>query len=328
MRLPRWPLPPQRKAADEVRRASAVFVLAAAFVAGSLSSAEQGSQDQESRFRIGVDVVSLNVTVTDGGRRYITDLGRDDFQILEDGRKQEVTFFQKSGVPLAVVVLMGTSASMQDNLPVAQEAAIGFTRELGAADMASVIDFDSSVRVLQDFTSDHGAIERAIRRTEANGSTALYNAVYIALRELKKTPAGPRSGEPRRQAIVLLSDGDDTSSIVGFEEALDLAARNDTTIYAIGLGLRTQGPVRSPPDAQFVLRRFAEQTGGRTFFPQVASDLAAVYSEIKTELSSQYSLAYESSNPARDGRFRRVSVAITRPGAIAQTRPGYYAPTR
>ena len=323
MTLPRWP-----KAADDMRSLSAVVMLTVATVTNSPSSAGPSAQDQQSRFRGGVDVVSLNVTVTDGGRRYITDLARDDFQILEDGRKQEVTFFQKSGVPLAVALLMDTSASMQDSLPVAQEAAIGFTRELGTADMASVIDFDSSVRVVQDFTSDHGAIERAIRRTEANGSTALYNAVYIALRELNKAPAGPRSAEPRRQAIVLLSDGDDTSSLVGFEEALDLAARNDTTIYAIGLGLRTQGPGRAPPDAQFVLRRLAEQTGGRTFFPQAANDLAAIYGEIKTELSSQYSLAYESSNPARDGRFRRVSVAITRSGAVARTRPGYYAPTR
>ena len=215
---------------------------------------------------------------------------------------------------------------MQDNLPVAQEAAIGFTRALGAADLASVIDFDSSVHVLQDFTGDRSAIERAIRRTQANGSTALYNAVYIALTELKKTPPGPRSAEPRRQAIVILSDGDDTSSLVGFDEVLDLAARSDTTIYAIGLGLRTQIPGRSAPEAQFVLRRLSEQTGGRTFFPQLATDLAAVYGEIKTELSSQYSLAYESTNPARDGRFRHVSVVIARPGAIGRTRPGYYAP--
>jgi Ca-activated chloride channel family protein len=304
-----------------------VVVLGAAMASTGPSRALPQSQDQQSRFRTGVDVVSLNVTVTDGARRYVTDLTQSDFQIVEDGRRQELTFFQKSGVPLAIVLLMDTSASMQDNLVIAQEAAIGFTRELGAADVASVIDFDSSVHVLQDFTNDRRAIERAIRRTQPNGSTALYNAVYIALRELKKTPAGPRSDEPRRQAIVLLSDGDDTSSLVGFDEVLDLAARSDTTIYAIGLGLRTQNLGRSPPDAQFVLRRLAEQTGGRTFFPQVASNLAAVYNEIKQELSSQYSLAYESTNDARDGRFRRVSVVIARPGVTGRTRPGYYAPT-
>jgi Ca-activated chloride channel homolog len=312
-----------------VRFACTAGVLVVAIVAYRPASRDaQRSQDQPSRFRGGVDVVSLNVTVTDGARRYITDLGQSDFQIFEDGRKQELTFFQKTGLPLALELLLDTSASMQESLPVAQEAAIGFTRELGPDDLASVIDFDSSVHVLQGFTNDRSAIERAIRHTQANGSTALYNAVYIALRELNKTPPGPRSTEPRRQAIVLLSDGDDTSSLVGFDEVLDLAARNDTTIYAIGLGLRTQVPGRSPPDAQFVLRRLSEQTGGRTFFPQVANDLAAVYGEIKAELSSQYSLAYESTNSGRDGRFRRVSVLIARPGAIGRTRPGYYAPTR
>jgi Ca-activated chloride channel family protein len=312
-----------------VRFASVVVVLAVVIVAGTPSSALPGSQDQQSRFRTGVDVVSLNVTVTDGSRRYVTDLEQGDFQILEDGRKQEVTFFQKTGLPLALVLLMDTSASMSDNLPLAQEAAIGFARELGSGDLASVIDFDSSVHVLQDFTSDRSVIERAIHRTEANGSTALYNAMYIALKELNKAATGPNKAEPRRQAVVLLSDGDDTSSLIEFDEVLDLAARSDTTVYAIGLGLRTPAPGRSPnPGAPYVLRRIAEQTGGRTFFPQIGKELAAVYGEIKAELSSQYSLAYESSNTARDGRFRKVSVLIARPSAVARTRPGYYAPSR
>jgi Ca-activated chloride channel family protein len=194
-----------------MRIACALCVLVVAVVAyHPASGGARSTQDQQSRFRAGVDVVSLNVTVTDGGRRYITDLGQSDFQIFEDGRKQVLTFFQKTGLPLALVLLIDTSASMQESLPVAQEAAIGFTRELGPSDVASVIEFDNSVQVLQDFTTDRSALERAIRRARANGSTALYNAVYVALRELKKTPAGPRSAEPRRQAIVLLSDGDDT----------------------------------------------------------------------------------------------------------------------
>jgi len=285
-------------------------------------------QDLQPRFRTGIDVVSLNVTATDGSRRYVTDLGAADFQILEDGRKQELTFFQKTGLPLALVLLMDTSASMQESLPVAQEAAIGFARELGPQDRACVIDFDTSVRVRQEFTNDRTAIERAIRSTRADGATALYNAVYIALRELQKTPRGPQRDEPRRQAIVVLSDGDDTASLISFDEVLDQAARDDTTIYAIGLGVRTPGLVRKYSDAQFVLRRLADQTGGRTFFPQMAKELAAVYGEIKAELSSQYSLAYESNNPRRDGQFRHIAVRVERPNVVARTRPGYYAPAR
>lgn len=312
-----------------MRFASCIGVLVVAIVIDRPASGDsRRQQDQRSRFRTGVDVVSLNVTATDGSRRYVTDLGQSDFQIFEDGRKQELTFFQKTGLPLALVLLLDTSASMQESLPLAQDAAIGFARELGPADLASVIDFDGSVHVLQDFTNDRSAIERAIRNTSADGSTALYNAVYIALRELNKTPRGPRSAEPRRQAIVLLSDGDDTASLVGFDEVLDLAARADTTIYAIGLGVRTPIASRNFSDAQFILRRLAERTGGRTFFPQMAKELAAVYGEIKAELSSQYSLAYESNNPRRDGQFRNIAVRVERTGVVARTRPGYYAPAK
>jgi VWFA-related protein len=144
-------------------------LVVAIFVSRPASGDAPRPEVQISRFRTGVDVVSLNVTVTDGLRRYISDLGRNDFQIFEDGRKQELTFFQKTGLPLALVFLLDTSASMQASLPVAQEAAIGFARELGPADLASVIDFDTTAHILQGFTSDRSAIERAIRSTEANG---------------------------------------------------------------------------------------------------------------------------------------------------------------
>jgi Ca-activated chloride channel homolog len=152
--------------------------------------------------------------------------------------------------------------------------------------------------------------------------------LYVALREVSKTPRDRGIVESRRRAIVVLSDGDDTSSLIGFEEVLDLAARGDTVIYPIGLGVRPSPQPRSSPNAEFVLKRFAEQTGGRAFFPQAARDLAAVYGEIIAELGSQYSLAYESSNARRDGQFRRVAVRVERTGVVARTRPGYFAPEK
>ena len=183
------------------------------------SGDSQTSQVQRPVVRGGVEAVALNVTATDGARRYVTDLGHDDFLILEDGRRQELTFFQKTGLPLALVLLLDTSASMQQSLGVAQEAAIGFARQLGPSDLASVIEFDNTVNVLQGFTSDRGAIERAIRKTAANGSTALYNAVYVALKQAGKTHRDERIAEPRRQAIVVLSDGDDTASLDRFRRS-------------------------------------------------------------------------------------------------------------
>jgi Ca-activated chloride channel family protein len=217
---------------------------------------------------------------------------------------------------------------MEPNLVTAQDAAIGFVRHIGPTDLAMIIDFDSGVHTAQTLTSDQHALETAIRRTVAGGSTALYNAVYIALNELGKLPRDdPQT--PRRRAIIVLSDGDDTSSLLGFDEVLDLASRSDTAIYAIGLGPPSSAPTtRNSQDGQFVLRRLAQQTGGRAFFPLHIKELAAVYGDIREELSSQYTLAYESSNARHDGRWRRVAVGVSRPGVVVRTKPGYFAPAK
>jgi Ca-activated chloride channel family protein len=278
-------------------------------------------------FRAAVDVVTVNVTVTDSARRMVSDLAREDFVVFEDNRPQTVTLFQKVGVPLAVSLLLDSSASMQDSLAVAQEAASGFVNELGPQDTASIVDFDSRVEVTQGFTSDHAALARAIRRARAGGATALYNALYIALRELSRAAAADAVGNLRRQAIVLLSDGEDTSSLLTFDEVLETAVRSGTAIYAIGLG---GGPVPSKTErkANYSLRRLAQQTGGRAFFPLEAKDLHDVYRDIKQELSNQYLLAYESTNKFRDGQYHRIAIRVSRPETTARARPGYYAPGR
>jgi len=278
-------------------------------------------------FRVGVDIVSLNVTVTDAARRYVGDLNRDDFVVLEEGAPQNVVFFRKTDVPLALALLLDTSASMEQALATAQEAAIGFARQLGPADVAMLIDFDSKVQVLAHFTSDRRELEEAVRRTMAGGSTSLYNAVYVALKELSRIKLEDEQQGLRRRAIVLLSDGEDTSSLVSFDELLDLASRSDTMIYTIGLGSADSSGRRTFQDAQFVLRRLAQQTGGRAFFPQAAKDLAGVYGEIRDELSSQYLLAYESGSQ-KNGQWRRVNVRVNRPNVTVRARQGYYAASR
>jgi Ca-activated chloride channel family protein len=286
------------------------------------------AQQERARFRAGVDLISLNVTVTDQNRRYVTDLERDDFTIVENGVAQPLTFFGKRGVPLALAVLIDSSASMEAAMGRAQEAAAGFIRQLGPEDMATIVDFDSRVQVAQGFTSDRQLLESAIRQTQAGGSTALHNAVYIALRELGKRMEQDDPDAPRRRAIVVLSDGEDTSSLVSFEELLDAASRSDAVIYTIGLGIRDTVPVRGGQDGQFVLRRLAQQTGGRAFFPADVRDLAGVYADIRSELASQYLLAFESRNPTPNGQWRNVAVRVTRPGALVRTRQGYFAPKK
>ena len=314
-------------ASRRVQGSLAAGAAALALVTVQAAQPPQPAQPQVP-FRAGVEVVSLNVTVTDGTTRYVTDLTADDFNVFEDGVKQEVTFFNRTNLPIALALLLDTSASMESKLPTAQEAAIGFAKRLRTQDLAEVIDFDSRVIVLAPFTNGASELEQAIHKTSAGGSTSLYNAVYIALKDLKKVIA-KNTEEIRRQAIVLLSDGEDTSSLLPFEEVLDLAKRSETAIYAIGLRA-ADGPGSTSKgfkEAEFVLRQFAQETGGRSYFPSQISELSAIYGQIADELSSQYTVGYTSRNGRRDGSWRRVVVRVARPNLTARTKLGYFAPT-
>jgi Ca-activated chloride channel family protein len=299
----------------------AVLTAAATVVAGA-----QAGQPQGPSFRSGVELVSLNVTVADAQMRYATDLEQVEFQVFEDGIKQDVTYFNRSNLPIALALLVDTSASMEARLPTAQEAASGFARRLRPQDLASIIDFDSRVNILQAFTNSTSDLVQAIRRTSSGGSTSLYNAVYIALKELKKIVAKDAE-DIRRQAIVVLSDGADTSSLLPFEEVLDLAKRSETAIYAIGLRDSDEGRSQGFKEAEFVLKQLSQETGGRSFFPSQVAELPAIYTQIAEELSSQYTVGYTSKNVKRDGAWRRIVVRVTRPNLTSRTKLGYFAPT-
>ena len=305
------------------RPAAACAVLVAA--AAVALQARQDADQQVPSFRARVELVSLNVTVTDGAGRYVTDLDRGAFQVFEDGAQQEITFFNRTHLPVALSILMDTSASMEDKLQTAQDAAIGFIRRMRSQDVAQLIDFDSRVQIALPFTNDVAGLEAAIRRTSAGGSTSLHNAIYISLKELKKIRA-ESAEDIRRQAIVVLSDGEDTSSLVGFEEVLELAKRSETAVYAIGLRSRDYDRRRSFSEADFVLRQLAQQTGGRVFFPKQAGELGGVYATIADELSSQYTIGYTSRNPKLDGAWRRIVVRLAAPNLTARTKQGYYGP--
>ena len=281
---------------------------------------------QQPAFRSAIDVVSMNVTVTDSSNRYITDLTEKDFEIFEDGVKQELTLFNRSNLPVALSLLIDTSSSMEDRMATAQEAAIGFVRKLRPTDLGEVIGFDSRAEVLQKFTSNPAELEQAIRKTVAGGSTSLNNALYISLKGLKKIPIR-QEDEIRRQAIVLLSDGEDTSSLVTFEDVLDLARRSETAIYAIGLMEDSPGAQsKGFREATYALRQLTNDTGGRAFFPSDVKSLAGIYGQIYDELSSQYTIGYTSKNPRRDGAWRRLVVRVNRPNVQARTKQGYFAP--
>ena len=279
---------------------------------------------QQGRFRAGVELVSLNVTVTDGAK-YVTGLEQDDFEVFEDCVKQSLSFFSHVQQPIALAILLDTSNSMEDKLATAQEAASGFVRRMKKDDAMEVIEFNSQVRIPQPFTNDMNALERAIRQTTVNGSTSLYNALYVSLKELKNESA-KSSEEIRRQAIVVLSDGDDTSSVIEYEDVLELAKRSETAIYAIGLRQQETGRPKFK-EAEFVLRQLSQETGGRVFFPNTIAELPKIYEQISEELASQYSMAYSSKNPMRNGAWRRIDVRVNKQGLTARSRRGYYGPT-
>lgn len=277
------------------------------------------------RFKAGVEVVSLNVTVVDGANRLIRDLEQADFEVFEDGANQEISFFSKTQSPIALALLLDSSASMEDRLQTAQDAATGFVQRLRAEDVAEIVDFDSRVEIRQTFTNDKAALEKAIRDAAAGGSTSLHHAIYISLKELRKIRASSAE-EIRRQAIVVLSDGEDTSSILSYEDVLDQAKRSETAIYTIGLRPKDNGS-RGFKEAEFVLKQLAFETGGRAWFPDHIGQLAGVYEQIATELASQYTIGYASKNSRRDGAWRRIVVRVKRENVTARTKQGYYAPS-
>ncbi len=283
-------------------------------------------------FRTGVDVVALNVTVTDLQQRPMGGLQRDDFAVYEDGVQQEIAYFEASEVPLDLAILVDTSASMVSRLPLVQRAATGFAEVLRQNDRAAIIGFNDRVTVLQEFTSDLSSLKRAIQQTNAGGATALYNAVYVTLKEFTRLSLKDKETDSRvrRRAMVVLSDGEDTVSLLSFDELMNEAHQGGVTIYTIGLHLDplagTSNVRRYFSQADFTLKSLAQETGARSFFPIRNEDVQDAYDVIGRELAQQYALGYVSKNPIKNGAFRRVIVQIVgRPEARPRTRAGYLA---
>lgn len=280
-------------------------------------------------FKADVELVNVTVTITDGQSRFVTNLGERDFEVFEDGKPQDLTLFTYQRLPLSLSLLLDTSQSMNLKLPEAQAAAVRFVRTLAPEDEAQVIQFDHRARIVQDFTTDRQRLEAAIQATRAAGSTALYNAVYIALKDLK---ARRRLEELRRMAVVVLSDGDDTASLVSDDQVLELARTSGIAVYGISLQAPTTAPGLLQKDVglpRYFFRTLTRDTGGRAHFLTGLRQIAGVYDQVAEELRSQYNLGYFSSNGMRDGRWRNIQVRLPQqPQLQVRHRTGYYAPRR
>ena len=303
------------------RRSFLALGLGAAFAGRTAAAAQQV-------FRASSDLVLLSVSVSTGQNRPVGGLDVKNFRVFEDGVPQEVKYFSPPRLPLSLSILLDASSSMEAKMAVAREGAIGFCRRLNTEDRAQIIAFANDVQVRQPFTGNLAALEKAVHDTTPGGSTSLYTAIYVALSELRKARLSQNPDQIRRQAIVLLSDGEDTTSVLGYQEVVDAAKREDVIVYAIGL--RSKNTSSAPPrgfnESDYVMRQLAQSSGGRVFFVSEINELAGIYSQIADELSNQYTLGYVSANTKRDGGWRTISVRTDQPNVVARTKTGYFAP--
>jgi len=272
-------------------------------------------------FGAGVEVVNVDLAVTDTRDRPVTDLNGSDLAVYEDGVPQELCLFRRERLPLSLTILLDGSSSMGPHMAVAQAAALRLIGALGPTDHAQVAQFTRRYSLLQDFTSDRAQLEAAVKQVEAHGETSLYGGLYIALKHLA---ARKGKGDQSRRAVVVLTDGEDTSSLVSEEQLLELARRSEVSVYAIGL--RGAPTPTGPTVPVFFLTTLARETGGRAWFPRVLRELDGVYGRIGEELRTLYGVGYVSGNPRRDGKWRRIAVQTRRENVLIRHRPGYYGP--
>lgn len=297
------------------------MLFAVAFEPAAVLSTAFPQQDDRT---ISVDVELVNVlfTVFDRNGKFIKNLNQEQFRVFEDNKPQTITnFSSETGLPLTIALLIDASGSVRDRLRFEQEAAIQFfhTTLRRGADRGLLIRFDSGVDLLQDYTDDPAALAAAVQEIRAGGGTALYDAVYLAV--TKKL-----TGQPGRRVIILISDGDDNSSRISMTETLEAAQRNDVSIYTISTNATSPSKSREQETGDKVLRKFAEETGGKAFFPLRLQELSGDFLHISEELRSQYTIAYRSSNLQKDGAFRRIRIEVANKNYQVRARSGYYAP--
>lgn len=282
-------------------------------------------------FRSAVELVALNVTVVDKDKRFVSGLGPEDFVVYEKGVQQELAFFGLSDVPVDVALLLDLSASMGPQMDVVKKAAIGFIERLRSEDRAMLVGFAGRATVLQSLTGDIGQLQRAVDQAQPGGHTALYDAMYIVLEQLRREQHA--SADIRRQVAVVLTDGLDTASLTSSDDVVAAARRGGVVIYTVALQPWSPGQHwlvdRRSTEAGFTLKALAQDSGGLAFVPKTAEELAAIYDRIAVEIAHQYLLAYVPANPPSDGSFRPVSVRLAlQVSGEVRTRRGYYATRR
>ncbi len=274
--------------------------------------------------RIILDVTRVNMlfTVTDKKGRFITDLTKDDFQLTEGKKSQNINqFTAESDLPLRLGILVDTSNSVRDRFKFEQQAATEFINSVvrPRQDKLMIVSFDTAAELVADLSDDPEKLTKAIRDLRPGGGTALYDAIFYACRD-KLALDQPK--DKFRRAIVILSDGDDNQSRVTRDQALEMAQKADVVIYAISTNIS-----RIENDGDKVLRYLAAETGGQAFFPFKVQDLSQSFENIANELRHQYNIFYRPEPLVTDGLYHPVVLKVkTRKDLVVRARKGYYAP--
>ena len=282
------------------------------------------SSSDPNTIRVPVNEVNVVFTVTDKHNRYVKDLSKTDFKVLDDDRPVEEirSFRRETDLPLQVGLLIDASNSIRERFKFEQESAIEFLNDTirPRYDKAFVLGFDIAPELTQDFTDSSEKLSQGVRALQPGNATAMYDAVYYACRD--KLLKSQQQTSVRR-AIVLVSDGNDNASHVTREEAIEMALRANTIIYTISTNFPSGG---DSDKYDKVLERIADATGGRAFRPFQLTDVANAFAQIQDDLRSQYALSYHPANFAHDGRYRTIAISAVKKGLKVRSRTGYYAP--
>jgi Ca-activated chloride channel family protein len=283
--------------------------------------ASTSSSDNQTRITLDVNRVNLLFTVSDKKGRFVTDLTKSDFEIIESKRPQNIVeFVAETDLPLRLAILIDTSNSIRDRFKFQQEAAIEFVNSvMRSQDRAVVVSFDSGAELVADLTGDPEKLATAIRSLRPGGGTALYDAIFFACRD-KLMQDQPM--HKFRRAMVIISDGDDNQSRYTRDQALEMAHKADVAIYAISTNI-----TRIQSDGDKVLKYLTQETGGLTFFPFKVQDLAQSFENIANELRHQYNVLYRPDPVKTDGQYHPVDIRVKgRKDLLVRARKGYYAP--
>jgi Ca-activated chloride channel homolog len=296
------------------------------FVATILATCLAHPSAQQATFRAGTELVSITATVADRRGQFLTDLTREDFEVLEDGKPQTLQQFARgddleSGPDVHIGLLFDTSGSMDADIKMSRSAAIKFLNTMNYARDMTLVDFDTEVRVTKFSQQDFPRLVERIRSRKPEGFTAMYDALGVYLDGATDVMG--------RKILVVFTDGGDTRSAIRFGDAMTLIRASDVMVYAIGfLQNQTSG---SRTDQRLRLQQMATESGGSAFFPATMKEIEEAYDTIVSQVQSQYTLGYVSTNTATDGKWRKVEIRVrpaTANGARIQSRKGYFAPYR